>query len=137
MKSELNLRWTGKMSFCTEIDGHKLSFDAADTFGGENKGPRPKALIMASLAGCTAMDVVSLLEKMRVSYKTFDIHVVADLADDHPKRYNGIKLIYKLSGDNIDLEKVNKAIRLSEERYCGVWATLKNSVKISYEIEIN
>jgi putative redox protein len=136
MKHELNLKWDSGMSFSTDLDGHNIVIDAAAEFGGTNKGPRPKAMLLTALAGCSAMDVVSLLDKMRVDYKTFNVRVVADLLDEHPKKYTDIKLIYELTGSNIVREKVDKAIKLSEEKYCGVWATLKDSVKITYEIDI-
>jgi putative redox protein len=136
MKHELNLKWDSGMSFSTDLDGHNIVIDAAAEFGGTNKGPRPKAMLLTALAGCSAMDVVSLLDKMRVDYKTFNVRVVADLLDENPKKYTDIKLIYELTGSNIVREKVDKAIKLSEEKYCGVWATLKDSVKITYEIDI-
>ena len=136
MKKEINLNWNGKMSFTADLDGHKVTVDSAPEFGGENKGPGPKTLLMVSLAGCTGMDIVSLLEKMRVNFKTFNIKVEGDVAEEHPKKYNELKIIYELTGDSIDLEKVDKAAKLSEEKYCGVWATLKPGVKMSYEIRI-
>jgi putative redox protein len=137
MKKEIDLKWNGKMSFTSVLGDHKITVDAAPEFGGENTGPGPKTLIMVSLAGCTGMDIVSLLEKMRVDFKTFNIKVEAELSDEHPKKYNELKVIYELSGNNIEFDKVEKAVKLSEEKYCGVWATLKPGVKISYEIRIN
>ena len=136
MEREINVSLSGIIAFTADIDGHKITVDATPEFGGEGKGPSPKALVMASLAGCTGMDVVSLLEKMRVSYTSLNIRVQAQIADEHPKKYEKIKLFYELSGKNIDIEKVDKAIKLSEEKYCGVWATLKPSVEISYEIVV-
>jgi len=137
MKKEIDLKWNGKMSFTSVLGDHKITVDAAPEFGGENKGPGPKTLIMVSLAGCTGMDIVSLLEKMRVDFKTFNIKVEAEISDEHPKKYNELKVIYELTGNNIDVEKVEKAVALSEEKYCGVWATLRPGVKMSYEIRLN
>lgn len=136
MTNEIILKWNDEMNFSSVIDGHKISVDAAADFGGQNKGPRPKALLMLSLAGCTAMDVVSLCKKMRVEFDSFNIRVQGNIAEEHPKKYESIKLIYEFSGNNIDLEKVDKAIKMSEEKYCGVWASLKPAIKIYYEISI-
>jgi|WetSurMetagenome_2_1015567.scaffolds.fasta_scaffold195721_2 putative redox protein len=136
MKQEIILKWNKKMSFSSEIDGHKIVIDAANEFGGENNGPRPKALLLLSLAGCSGMDVVSLMEKMRINYSDFKIIVEGNLNEDHPKKYNSITLKYIVTGKDIEIEKIEKAIKLSEEKYCGVWATLKPGVKIDYKIEI-
>ncbi len=89
-----------------------------------------------SLAGCTGMDVISILEKMKVKLKSFNIKVVGDINEEHPKKFNAIKIIYEFSGDNLNLEKLKKAVKLSEEKYCGVLATLRGSVKLDFEIKI-
>jgi putative redox protein len=136
MKQELVLNWEKKMSFSSDIDGHKIIVDAAIDFGGENMGPRPKKLLLLALAGCTGMDVISLLKKMKVKYSDFKIVVNANLDDDHPKKYNSLLINFIIFGQNIEKDKIEKAVSLSEEKYCGVWATLKNNVKIDYNIEI-
>jgi putative redox protein len=136
MKSEINVRWNEKMAFTAELGEHKIVLDAASEVGGENKGPRPKPLLMASLAGCTGMDVVSILEKMKVKLKSFNVKVVGEINEEHPKKYNEIKVIYEFSGDDLDMEKLKKAVKLSEEKYCGVIATLRGSVKLNFEIKI-
>jgi putative redox protein len=136
MQHELLLNWNEEMNFSSEIDGHNIVIDAADEFGGHNKGPRPKKLLLLSLAGCTAMDIVSLMKKMRVDFKDFKIAIDANLSDEHPKRYNAITLVYKVYGKNLIKENIEKAIKLSEEKYCGIWASLRDSIKINYKIEI-
>jgi putative redox protein len=136
MQQELTLNWNEKMSFNTQIDGHVLNIDAADEFGGQNKGPRPKQFLLLALAGCTAMDVVSLLNKMRIEFKDFKIIVNGTLSDEHPKKYTAISLVYKVFGKNINIENVNKAVFLSKDKYCGVWATLSDAVIIDYIVEI-
>jgi putative redox protein len=136
MKDSLKLNWTGDMSFATEIQGHKLVIDASPESGGKDKGPRPKALMMLSLAGCTAMDVISILAKMRVEVEDFNIFVNSEIADEHPKKFTHMHLIYEFKGKNLPEDKLEKAILLSQERYCGVIATLQPSVKLTYEIKI-
>lgn len=136
MKDAINVEWIGDMTFDALIDGHKIVLDTKPEAGGQNKGPRPKPLLMVSLAGCTAMDVISILKKMKVELTLFQIHVEGDITDDHPKRFTSIHLVYEFGGSNLPLDKIKHAIELSQEKYCGVIATLKKAVKISYEIKI-
>jgi putative redox protein len=104
------------MKFDTEVNGHNFMIDADENGGGENSGPRPKPLMLAALAGCTGMDVVSLLKKMRQDVEYFSVEVDGDTTSDHPKTYYRMHVIYELKGNDLDLEKVEKAINLSEER---------------------
>lgn len=134
MEHVVDLVWNGKMLFTTDLGGHKIVIDAPAESGGDNKGPGPKRLLLTALAGCTGMDVVSLCEKMRAGLEAFHIVVLAPLADEHPKRYTKINLQFVCKGSNIDRDKVTKAIKMSEEKYCGVWATLRNGVDISYDV---
>ena len=90
---------------------------------------------MASLGGCTGMDVVSILKKMKVEVTEFNVRVKETLADEHPKHYTAIHLIYEFSGNNLPLDKIKHAIELSQEKYCGVSATLKKALPITYEIK--
>lgn len=124
------------MAFESEVNGHKLVLDAAKEFGGEDLGYRPKPLVMAALAGCTGMDVVSILKKMRVEYDGLEIKVEGDVADEHPKTYTALKLIYEFKGKDLPMEKLKKAVALSEETYCGVWAMYKKAVPVTYEIRV-
>jgi len=123
------------MAFETEVSGHKILLDADESVGGDDKGPRPKPLMLASLAGCTGMDVISILKKMQLPYTYFNIDVEADLTEEHPKQYSAIKVIYEFKkSDNLDEKKVEKAVNLSQERYCGVSALLKKAIDVDYEI---
>jgi putative redox protein len=136
MKDSIHVSWSGGMNFETEINGHKLSVDAKNDVGGQDKGPRPKPLMMLALAGCTGMDVISILGKMRVEVEDFDIKIEADLTDEHPKHFTKMHIIYMFKGKDLDIEKLKKAIDLSQDRYCGVSATYKKAMDISYEIKI-
>jgi len=136
MKDSVNVEWKGDMAFHALLDDHVVEMDARTEVGGHNQGPRPKALIMASLAGCTGMDVISILKKMKITPDKFSMRVEATLADDHPKRYTALHLIYEFGGNDLPLDKIRHAIELSQEKYCGVSATLKDSVTLSYEIVI-
>lgn len=134
MDHQIKLNWTGDMSFETEINGHKLTLDAAEKVGGKDKGPRPKPLLLAALAGCTSMDVISLLNKMRVKYDDFFIDIEGDVSDEHPKYYTHLRLTYNIKGSELDKKKVEKAVNLSQEKYCGVNFMLGKAADISYQI---
>lgn len=137
MKHIVNLKWLEEMSFEGMVDGHKIVLDANPEFGGKDKGPRPKPLMLLALAGCTAMDVVSLLKKMRVEVEDFNVDVEGELTEEHPKKYTKMNVIYSFKGKDLDLEKINKAIAMSEEKYCGVYAIYKQAMEMSYEVKIN
>lgn len=125
------------MSFDAHLDGHTITVDAAPDVGGQDRGPRPKGLTLVSLAGCTAMDVVSILRKMRVEVARFEVAVDGDLAAEHPKRFERIAVRYEIDGPDVDPAKVRRAVDLSRERYCGVIATLRPAVELAYEVWIN
>jgi putative redox protein len=135
MAHEVNCNWKGEMAFKADIDEYSVSMDADQQFGGQGEGPKPKPLLLASLAGCTGMDVVSLLNKMRVEFDDLQINVSGELTDEHPKYYHKIHLVYTISGSNLNQAKVEKAINLSQDRYCGVSAMLKKAAQLTYEIE--
>lgn len=122
------------MAFKTEVNGHELIIDADDQFGGTDKGPRPKPLLLLSLIGCTGMDVVSLLNKMRVEYDDLKVSASGEIADEHPKYYKKITVEYHIWGKNVDHAKVEKAVNLSQDRYCGVNFMLDKSSEMVSEI---
>ena len=111
------------MHFTGELDGHAISIDADAAVGGHDLGPRPKGLLLTALAGCTAMDVISILRKMRLEPKSLQVEADAEVADEHPKTFTHITLTYRLRGD-LPREKVEKAVSLSQDRYCGVSAMI-------------
>jgi putative redox protein len=137
MKDVINVRWAGDMAFEALVNEHKILMDASPEVGGRNAGPRPKPLLMASLAGCTGMDVISILKKMKVEVTGFNILVEGTLTEEHPKQFTAMHLIYEFTGHNLPPDKIERAIELSQEKYCGVSATLKKAINISYEIKIN
>ena len=128
--------WKGDMAFEAQIDGFTLMMDSVPEAGGRGLGPTPKPVLMASLGGCTGMDVISLARKMRQEVESLEIKLSADLTEEHPKKYTAIHLTYVFKGRDLDPEKLKKAIDLSMEKYCGVSATLRGGVAISYGIEI-
>lgn len=136
MIHEVNLSWDEGMAFTTELDGHKLVLDAGAESGGNDRGPRPKKLMLLALAGCTGMDIVSILKKMRVEHEGLNIKVEGDSTEEHPKHYQSMKIIYEFKGRNLPMEKLQKAVDLSAEKYCGVQALYKMAIPVESEIRI-
>lgn len=128
--------YIGGMAFETQLGNHTLVVDADPQFGGEEKGPLPKPLLLNALTGCTGMDVVSLLKKMRVEFSHLSIKIEANLTDEHPKYYNKIHLIYSIRANEEDRAKVEKAVNYSQERYCGVSFMLAKAAELTYEIDL-
>lgn len=116
---------------------HWVPMDGPKEFGGSDAGIRPKELLLLALAGCTGSDVASILGKMREPLTRFEVHIEADMAEEHPKVYTNIRVIFKLWGDEIKTANVEKAINLSTEKYCAVSAMLKPAVNISESYQIN
>ena len=116
---------------------HWIAMDGPEEFGGSDGGIRPKELVLLALAGCTASDVASILRKKRVPLDAFEIRVTADQADEHPQVFTRIHLEFVFRGDDIDAVDVERALELSETKYCAVQAMLRPAVAISrsYRIE--
>jgi len=136
MKKIINMNWDGGMAFEANLDGHKVRVDALPVVGGNDSGPRPKELMLVSLGGCTGMDVVSILKKMRVDITGFNVSIEANMTEEHPKHYDDMLIVYEFSGNNLDEAKLKKAIDLSMERYCGVSVVYKKAMSVNYKIVI-
>ena len=132
----VSTKWLENMSFESEINGHKIIIDAKEEVGGQDRGPRPKPFMLAALGGCTSMDVVSILKKMRVELKSLNVIVEGELSEEHPKRFTKMHVIYEVEGDDLPLDKIEKAISLSEDKYCGVSAVYKEVIEITSEVRI-
>jgi putative redox protein len=136
MKDSVQVNWMSGMAFEAEVDGYKINMDATEDSGGSGKGPRPKPLMMVALAGCTGMDVISLLQKMRVELTGFSLKTEGELTEEHPKYFTKMHIIYQFKGKDLPIDKLEKAISLSHERYCGVSASYRKAMEITYEIEL-
>ncbi len=133
MKHEARIRWAGAMQFVGRAgSNHLVPMDAAPDFGGENSATRPLELLLIALGGCTGMDVVSLLRKMRVDFTGIEMNITADKSEDHPSVYTRIDVEYVITGRGVDSEKVKRAIELSQERYCSVSAMLRRSCPVDF-----
>ena len=134
---ETRVKWARGMKFIAETDDqHSVTMDADSKFGGENGGPRPMQLLLVALGGCTGMDVVSILRKMRVAFDSFQIEVKAERAEEHPKVFRRVDVKYVISGDDIPEDKFLKAIQLSHDRYCPVTAIFQETADITISSEI-
>jgi len=111
------------------------SVDLVSALDAGADGARPMELLAVALGGCTAMDVLSILNKMRQPVEAFSIEVGGERAEEHPRRYTSLEVVYRFKGD-LDEDKVARAIQLSETRYCSVAATLRSGVPITSRFEI-
>lgn len=136
MKHSVDTLWQGNMKFDSVVSGHHITIDALPAVGGNDEGARPKELMLTALAGCTGMDVISILKKMRVEPSYFNVKVEAEMTEEHPKHYTSMHIIYEFKGDNLDLEKLQKAVDLSQERYCGVSIVYRKAMTVTSEIVI-
>lgn len=128
--------WVNKLAFDSEVNNHIVRIDGKPPLG-DDTGPGPKALLLTALTGCTGMDVAALLPKMRVAFDSLTIEAEAEQTEEHPKVYKFIKLTFRISGKDVDEDKVRKAIELSQEKYCGVTAMLRAHCPITWELVIN
>lgn len=138
MTVESEAHWTGQgLQFISHADsGHGVLMDAAEKVGGSNIGPRPMEMMLHSLAGCTGMDVVSLLKRMRVAFTGLEVSIKAEKAKEHPKTYTRIDLEFAISGNDIDEDKVKRAIELSQDKYCSVSAMLRKACPVNWTYRI-
>lgn len=136
MSGKVNVTWSGDMAFEAEVNDFKIKLDADERVGGKNTGPRPKPLSLVSLGGCSGMDVISILAKMRVVPDYFNVEVSGELTEEHPKYYNKIHIVYQFKGDALPMDKLEKAVSLSQDRYCGVSEMFRKAAVITHEIVI-
>lgn len=113
--------WKGKMQFeSTNPSGETVLINAGEENGGEGAGLRPKAMMLSALAGCSGLDVASLIEKMKLEVADFKIETSANLTEEHPKIYEQVTVEYHFYGANLNEAKLQRAVDLSVEKYCGV-----------------
>lgn len=131
-----DVQWDSEMAFKAMANGHEIMLDLDEDTGGQDQGPRPKPLLLVSLGGCTGMDVISILKKMRIEPEYFNVKVVGEVTEEHPKHFTKIHIIYEFKGKDLPLSKLQKAVDLSQERYCGISYTLKKVVELTSAINI-
>ncbi|MGE7760251.1 OsmC family protein [Peribacillus sp. NPDC097895] len=128
------IKWEGEMAFSgVTPSGHEIKMDAAKESGGTNSGARPTELLLHSLAGCTGIDIVMILKKMRFETTGFQIEIEGSRAENHPKRFTDFHIHYILEGE-LPEDKVVRAIQLSKNTYCSVYHSLNANISMSYSI---
>jgi len=134
----VNLSWNRGLRFVAQTEsGHALVADTDPDVGGFASAASPIELLLSAVAGCTAMDVMSILRKKRVQVDNFEIEVEAEKASETPKRLTSIHLVYKIWGPEIAPEALERAITLSQEKYCTVSNTVNGVAEITWEHRIN
>lgn len=131
---ESTIKWTGNMAFSgVTPSGHEIIMDAADEVGGQNSGARPTEFLLYAVAGCTGMDIVSILKKMRIDPTSFHMEVKGNRAEEHPKRFTDLHIHYAFEGD-VPEDKIVRAIQLSKDKYCSVSHSVNATITVSYSI---
>ncbi|MFN3872198.1 MAG: OsmC family protein [Ignavibacterium sp.] len=115
---------------------HWITMDGPEEFGGSNAGIRPKELILIALAGCTGSDVASILSKKKVKLDGFEMNITADVATEHPQVFTKIHLEYVFYGKNLPVQEIERAIELSQTKYCSVTAMLQKAMPIEHSYRI-
>lgn len=129
---QVELEWKHDLSFNVGVDEHLIVLDGID----DNKGLCPKPLMLASLAGCTAMDVVSILKETRTKFKKFNVQVAGELSREKPQTYVKVHITYHFVGDGLDEARIHDAVALSVNEQCGVLMMFKKFAEVSYEIKL-
>nr|WP_321415521.1 OsmC family protein [uncultured Allomuricauda sp.] len=135
MTNHITTKWLGEMAFeSNNPSGHTVRIDAGEESGGSGAGLRPKALMLSGLAGCSGLDVASLIKKMKLEVDDFKIETIANLTEEHPKYYDSVVIEYHFTGANLNEEKLKKAVDLSVEKYCGVMEMFRKFAKLDIKI---
>ena len=138
MGHKVTTTWKNKMLLESDNPlGKNLLMESGPDFGGSNQGLSPKALMLSSLGGCTGLDLLSLLKKMRVEIEGFKVIVNGELTEEHPKYYDKVSIDYYFIGTDLNKENIKKAVSLSEERYCGVIKMFRAFAEVTIEIHFN
>ncbi len=134
MAVQVTTKWLGDMRFeSTNPSGHNLFIDAGEENGGKGEGYRPKALMLSGLAGCAGLDVASLIKKMKLKVDDFNIDIEANLTDEHPKHYDKVAMHFHFHGEDLNEKKLQKAVDLSVEKYCGVMEMFRQFSELKIE----
>lgn len=125
--------WKQNMLFHTTNPAGEFYIESGPEFGGEGVGLRPKALMLSSLAGCSGLDVASLMKKMKLEVDDFKIDIKAELTDEHPRVYSKVRMEFHFYGSNLNEAKLQRTVDLSVDKYCGVMAMFKKFAEVDVE----
>ncbi|MBN2802011.1 MAG: OsmC family protein [Deltaproteobacteria bacterium] len=132
----IQTKYQGNFRFASGDGDGAVTIDGAKEMGGLGIAPTPKSLLLYGLAGCTGLDIVTILQKKKVEYDSFEIDIKAEQTNTHPKIFKTIEIIFKFAGKEEDRQTIEKAIKLSEKQFCGVTAMLSKSARITWTLEI-
>ena len=133
----ISVNWVDGLLMVGKSDsGHTITMDGPPESGGENLGVRPMEMLLLGVAGCTMIDVVTTLKKMRQDLSHLETKINAERATDHPKVFTDIHIQFILKGQNLDEKKVDKAITLSAEKYCSASIKLGETATITHDFEV-
>jgi putative redox protein len=131
------VKWVEGVSFVGETgSGHAVVLDGAPEHGGRNLGPRPMELVLTGTAGCTAFDIVHILRKARQAISDCVVEVEAQRAAEDPKVFTALHFVYRITGHSLDRKQVERAVKLSKEKYCSASIMLAKTAAITYDIEL-
>ncbi|SFW30368.1 putative redox protein [Sinomicrobium oceani] len=131
MTNHVTTKWLGDMAFESTNPAGTLKIDASPEDGGKGEGLRPKALMLSAVAGCSGLDVASLIKKMKLDVDDFVIEIDAELTEEHPKYYHEVTVEYHFHGADLDEKKLQRAVDLSVEKYCGVMEMFRQFAKMN------
>jgi putative redox protein len=135
MTTTARIVWVENALFVGESNsGHTVTMDGSPDVGGRDLGVRPMEMVLLGMGGCTAIDVVSMLRKQRQDIRDVIVELAAERADDHPKVYTQVKLVYRVRGRNLNRALVERAVSLSDEKYCSATAMVRKSAEVTHEI---
>ncbi|WP_299095531.1 OsmC family protein [Winogradskyella sp.] len=138
MAHKITTQWKGGMTFESDNPSGKTVIMDTDVEGqNERFGLSPKAMMLSSLAGCSGLDVISILDKMKVELDDFKMDVSGELTEEHPKYYHSVKVDYHFYGKDLNKSKCEKAVNLSVEKYCGVMEMFRQFAKVETEIHFH
>ena len=135
MSTTAKVSWVDGAMFVAEGgSGHTLTMDGAPDIGGRNLASRPMEVVLMGMGGCTAIDVVSMLRKQRQDIEGVEVSLSAERATEHPMVFTEVKLVYTVRGRKLNKALVERAVSLSDEKYCSATAMIKKSAKVSHEV---
>ncbi|GAA3567039.1 OsmC family protein [Snuella lapsa] len=138
MANHITTKWLGNMKFeSNNPSGHNLFIDAGPENDGNGEGYRPKALMLSALAGCSGIDVGSLIKKMKLEVDDFNIEIDAELTEEHPKYYHKVTMDFHFYGAALNEKKLKKAVDLSVDKYCGVMAMFRKFADVQVNTFFN
>lgn len=137
MEKIATVKWLDHLTMVAETaSGHAVLMDGPPDIGGQNLGPRPMEMVLVGLGGCTTVDVLMILEKARQQVTDCRVEVSAERAETVPKIYTKIHVHYVVSGKDLDPKKVERAVKLSAEKYCSVSKMLEQAAEVTHDFEI-